>query len=180
MAHIKWDKQKMKVKLATQVFSSSVADALEYCNKHLQLPQFQGCEETVDFLRTIDAAFDVLNSRNPLAKGYKAPMRFSNRERTAAILQKAEATLLSLRDVNGHPVHSGKRRTCVIGLIASMRSALNIFHDLVEKDEAQCRYLLTYKLSQDHLELFFSSILYHIFRNNCHWENLALAFTETS
>uniref|UniRef100_A0AAV2JMX0 Transposable element P transposase-like GTP-binding insertion domain-containing protein n=1 Tax=Knipowitschia caucasica TaxID=637954 RepID=A0AAV2JMX0_KNICA len=49
--------------LATQVFSSSVADALEYCNQHLQLPQFRGCEETVDFLRTIDAAFDVLNIR---------------------------------------------------------------------------------------------------------------------
>uniref|UniRef100_A0AAV2LW01 Transposable element P transposase-like RNase H C-terminal domain-containing protein n=1 Tax=Knipowitschia caucasica TaxID=637954 RepID=A0AAV2LW01_KNICA len=38
------------------------------------------------------------------------------------------------------------------------RSAQNIFHDLVEKDDAQCRYLLTYKLSQDHLELFFSSV----------------------
>ncbi|KAJ3595028.1 hypothetical protein NHX12_004333 [Muraenolepis orangiensis] len=65
----------MKVKLATQVFSSSVADALEYCNTLLHLPQFRGCEEMVEFLRTIDAAFDVLNSRNPLEKGYKAPMR---------------------------------------------------------------------------------------------------------
>ena len=73
MAHIRWEKLKMKVKLATQVFSSSVADALEYCNTQLHLPQFRGCEETVEFLRTIDAAFDVLNSRNPLGKGYKAP-----------------------------------------------------------------------------------------------------------
>ncbi|CAL9688353.1 unnamed protein product [Knipowitschia caucasica] len=158
MAHIKWEKQKMKVMLATQVFSSSVADALEYCNQHLQLPQFRGCEETVDFLRTIDAAFDVLNSRNPLGKGYKAPMRTSNREQTAAILAKAESTLLSLRDGNGKSVHAGRRKTCIIGLIASARSAQNIFHDLVEKDDAQCRYLLTYKLSQDHLELFFSSV----------------------
>ena len=38
----------MKVKLAAQVFSQSVADALEYCNKELHLPQFRGCEETVD------------------------------------------------------------------------------------------------------------------------------------
>lgn len=81
MAHIGWKRQKMKVKPASQVFSSSVVDALEYCNKHLQLPQFKGCEETVNPLRTIDAAFDVLNSRNPLGKGDKAPMRTSNKER---------------------------------------------------------------------------------------------------
>ncbi|KAK1887406.1 DNA transposase THAP9 [Dissostichus eleginoides] len=86
MAHIRWEKQKMKVKLATQVFSSSVADALEFCNTQLHLPQFRGCEETVEFLRTIDAAFDVLNSRNPLGKGYKAPMRTSNKERAEKVL----------------------------------------------------------------------------------------------
>ncbi len=108
MAHIRWERQKMKVKLATQVFSSSVADALEYCNKHLHLPQFSGCEETVDFLRTIDAAFDVLNSRNPLGKGYKAPMRTSNKECTEKILLKAEKLLLDLKDAKGVPLHAGK------------------------------------------------------------------------
>jgi len=65
----------MKVNLVAQVFSSSVADALEFCNKELHLPQFHGSEETVEFLRTIDLAFDVLNSRNPLAKGSKPPLR---------------------------------------------------------------------------------------------------------
>lgn len=54
MAHIQWRNQKMKVNLAAQVFSSSVADALEFCNKELHLPQFHGSEETVEFLRTID------------------------------------------------------------------------------------------------------------------------------
>lgn len=33
-----------------------------------------------------------------------------------------------------------------------------IYEDLVEHPAAPCRYLLTYKLSQDHLELFFSVI----------------------
>ncbi|KAK7879527.1 hypothetical protein WMY93_033764 [Mugilogobius chulae] len=183
MAHIKWAKQKMKVKLA-QAFSSSVADALEYCNKNLQLPQFRGCEETVDFLRTIDAAFDVLNSRNPFGKGIDVNLArtlLSPTSRTesrgqarteldflmtlssfflslSVILQKAETTLLSLKDNDGKPLHCGKRRTCIIGFIASARSVLNIFHELVEKDNAQCRYLLTYKLSKDQLELFFSSV----------------------
>ena len=42
MAHIKWQQQKMKVNLAAQVLSSSVADAIEYCAFTLKLPQFQG------------------------------------------------------------------------------------------------------------------------------------------
>ena len=56
----------MKVRLAAQLFSSSVADALEYWEQQLKYPQFSGCAATVQFLRTIDAAFDALNSHNPL------------------------------------------------------------------------------------------------------------------
>ena len=41
-AHIRWYQQKMKVNLAAQTFSSSVADALEYCNSVLKLKQFEG------------------------------------------------------------------------------------------------------------------------------------------
>ncbi|KAJ8004332.1 hypothetical protein DPEC_G00158020 [Dallia pectoralis] len=36
MAHIQWRNQKMKVNLAAQLFSSSVADALEDCEQELQ------------------------------------------------------------------------------------------------------------------------------------------------
>jgi len=60
----------MKVNLAAQTFSASVADALEYCNVVLNLPDFKGCEATVKFIRTIDHLFDMLNSRNPFAKGF--------------------------------------------------------------------------------------------------------------
>lgn len=158
MAHIEWRKQKMKVNLATQVFSRSVADALEYCNKELNLPQFEGCEETVEFIRKIDGAFDVLNSRNPLGKGLKAPMKTTNQERTKNILQSAEEYLLGLKDGGGTPMHCGPRRTAIIGFIASSRSISKIFEELVLAPNARCRYLLTYKLSQDHLELFFSAI----------------------
>lgn len=35
MAHTRWERQKMKVNLATQVFRSSVADVLEYCNIYI-------------------------------------------------------------------------------------------------------------------------------------------------
>ena len=67
-SHILWKNQKMNVKLAAQVFSSGVATAIEYCDRVLKLPQFKGSEATVEFIRHVDASFDVLNSRNPIGK----------------------------------------------------------------------------------------------------------------
>ena len=53
-AHIDYQRNKMKVNLASQTCSASVADALEYCENDLHLPQFTGCAATVKFLRIID------------------------------------------------------------------------------------------------------------------------------
>lgn len=39
-AHIRWQPHKMKVNLAAQTLSTSVADALDSCNDHLNLPHF--------------------------------------------------------------------------------------------------------------------------------------------
>lgn len=61
----------MKVNLAAQVLSSSVADAIEYCNKDLRSQNVKGSGGTVEFLRQFDELFDVMNSRNPLGKGFK-------------------------------------------------------------------------------------------------------------
>ncbi|KAA8578776.1 hypothetical protein FQN60_016066 [Etheostoma spectabile] len=162
MAHINWRQQKMKVHLAAQLFSSSVADALEYCEQELNYPQFRGCAATVQFLRTVDAAFDVLNSRNPFGKGLKAPIKPSTKGRARAILEKAESCLRGLKVKNKSNnlvyMHATQKKTPICGFIACGRSVINIYEDLVERPSAPCRYLLTYKLSQDHLELFFPAV----------------------
>ena len=152
-AHIQWKKQKMKVNLAAQMFSSSVADALQYCNEGLKLPQFAGCEATVTFIRTIDGAFDVLNSRHPLGKGAKAPMKQANQEQSLNTLQDAEQYISGLKDAAGTCMHLGPRKTGYIGFIASIRSVTRLSLELVVAPDAPMEYLLTYKLSQDHLEL---------------------------
>ncbi|KAL2085045.1 hypothetical protein ACEWY4_020563 [Coilia grayii] len=161
LAHIEWRNQKMKVHLAAQLFSSSVADALEYCEQELKRPQFSGCGATVHFLRTVDAAFDVLNSRNPLGKGHKAPLKPSTIHRARGILEEMESLLRGLKvrqkDALVH-LHRTKSKTTIFGFIACCKSVISIYEDLVEQPAAPCRYLLTYKLSQDHLELFFSAI----------------------
>ncbi|KAG5872970.1 hypothetical protein JTB14_027649 [Gonioctena quinquepunctata] len=59
----------MKVELATQTLSSSVADAIEFLKDDLKVPDFQSAGPTIHFLRMVDIAFDILNSRSPVAKG---------------------------------------------------------------------------------------------------------------
>lgn len=62
----------------------------------------------VEFLRTIDNAFDVLNSRNPQRKRYKASMTTSNRACAEEILLKAQQALLEVKDQRGILLHAVK------------------------------------------------------------------------
>lgn len=68
LAKIRYWRSKMKVALAAQTLSQSVADALEYCEKDLKLKEFQGSEAIITFIRSIDCLFDFLNSQNPYGK----------------------------------------------------------------------------------------------------------------
>lgn len=67
---MEWEHNKMKVKLAAQVISTSVADALEFL-KTRDIEIFRDCEETIKFIRVVDKLFDFLNSRNPYGKSFK-------------------------------------------------------------------------------------------------------------
>ena len=52
-SHIQWRKQKMKINLAAQTLSASVAGALEYSTV-IALPQFSDSAAKVKFLRIFD------------------------------------------------------------------------------------------------------------------------------
>ena len=156
--HINWKQQKMKVNLAAQALSSSVANALEYCGKELKLPKFQGCEATVEFIRMFDHLFDILNSRNPLAKGYKAPLRPTNKFTWDAFLTDVYDYIIKLENSTGVKMCKTKRKTGFIGFLIGINSIRQMFHDLVESKSPPLQYVLTYKMSQDHLELFFCAI----------------------
>ena len=157
-AHIKWKQQKMKVKLASQAFSASVADAIEYCNKVLGLPQFAGSEATVRFIRLFDHLFDVLNSRSCVGKGFKRGLSASTKYIWEPFLDSATKYIWALSSPDGQPMYKTRRKTGFIGYLASIQSTKNVFLDLVESKSYQIKYLLMYKFSQDHLELFFGAI----------------------
>lgn len=74
--HIFYNNKKMSVRLATQVISSSVADALEFLQKHRST--FSGAAATIEFIRIFDRLFDVMNVRNRFGKGFKSPLTLKN------------------------------------------------------------------------------------------------------
>jgi hypothetical protein len=91
--HIKFEKHEMNVRLAAQTLSSSVADAIEFLDIDMNKPKFQNSSGTVKFTRTIDRLFDMLNSRSPIGKGYKQPLRQSNKSVYEEILNYSKLIL---------------------------------------------------------------------------------------
>ena len=95
--HIKFEKHKMNVRLAAQTLSSSVADAIEFLDISMKNSNFKNGNGTVKIVRIIDRLFDMLNSRNPIAKGYKQPLRLANKATYEEILRSTAEYLLSLK-----------------------------------------------------------------------------------
>ena len=73
-------------------------DAIEFCDRDLKLPLFAGSSATVEFIRLINRIFDVLNSRNPCARGWKAPLRPSSQTTWEPFLEEARLYLIRLED----------------------------------------------------------------------------------
>lgn len=52
------------------------------------------------------------------------------------------------------PIILGGRKIFVLGFIITMESTLNVAYQLLNKLQSPLKFVLTYKMSQDHLELF--------------------------
>lgn len=60
--HVEWKRNPMNVRLASQTFSNSVADSLQFLMDQ-GIPEFQGAEATIDFVRRMDKLFNIFNSK---------------------------------------------------------------------------------------------------------------------
>ena len=157
MAHVNFEQSKMNVKLAAQALSNSVGTAIEHCEVGLRMPEFEGSKGTVKFIKTIDHLFDILNSRNPCAK---ATLRLDNQESWAPFLEEAYDYIRHLKNPAGKFMFKTQAKTGFIGFMVAIRSVEGIFEDLVGGLGSPLRYILTYKFSQDHLELWFGAVRY--------------------
>jgi hypothetical protein len=144
---------------------TSVADSLEFC-LHQGLPQFKGCEPTVDFIRRIDTLFDIMNSRNALGKYCKAPLCPSIVHIWSQVLEDTRDYIAGLRDKTGTPITATNRKTGFIGFLVAIQAVTAIFQEHIvgsPNSPPPLKYLLTHKLSQDQLEHFFGCICLYWF-----------------
>jgi hypothetical protein len=147
----------MKVRLAVQIFSRSVAAALDFCNKDLNLKSFADSEGTSNFCRKLNDIFDALNSRNLLSKSsWGKPLTLEDITSFTTFFESSIQYISTLHTPDGQNILMTRRRTGFIGLIICLTSVQNMVDDLIKTKILD--YILTYKVSQDHIEMFFSAI----------------------
>jgi len=158
----------MKVKLATQLLSQSVADALKFCKDTLKPHEFNNAGAIISFIELFNKGFDILNSRYINCVEFKKALCNENIEEIRLFTNHFCTYIKGLKilenDSNFIPVLQSKRKTGFIGFIVSLNSLLKLYSTLIESNKLS--HIKAYKLSQDHLELFFCSIRSHGGFNN--------------
>ena len=163
--HIKWHNQKMKVAVAAQTLSSSVAADMIYL-RNLNVKQFEKCEQTAEFIQNINDIFDILNTKSKFGKRFKIPLTLENYAELRAHLLDIISYLKKLKDVDGTKLVDGPRKTFILGFAVSANSILAIAKNLLSREHNNFKYVLTYRFSQDQIEMFFSKI-----RGRFGWNN---------
>ncbi|XP_032095670.1 DNA transposase THAP9 [Sapajus apella] len=143
----------LKVNCAAQLFSESVASALEYLLS-LGLPPFQNCIGTIHFLRLINNLFDIFNSRNCYGKGLKGPLLPETYSKINHVLIEAKTIFVTLSDTSNNQIIQGKQKLGFLGFLLNAESLKWLYQNYVFPKVMPFPYLLTYKFSHDHLELF--------------------------
>lgn len=152
--HIFYNNRKMNVKIAAQTLSSGVADALEFL-QNKNHPDFVGCGPTIKFIRVIDRLFDFLNSRDPYGKHFKGPINKNNLLKSIEQLEYCYDYLSQLK-IEEILVLKHSRKTFALGFMSDINSIKILAERLLQ--QLDFKYILTYKFSQDHLELLFACI----------------------
>lgn len=94
---------------------------------------------SVLFILFIFRSFDILNSRNPHAKGFKAPINNINKDVKRASLLKAKHLMLNLTDHQGNLICESTRKTGPLGFAVAITSVLYLV-DTYIKPEGPLKY----------------------------------------
>lgn len=162
--HIEWADRKMHVRTAVETLSRSTAESMDFLMKK-GVPQFTGATETINFIKIHDSLWDVMNSRrikHNASNIYQSALNPANKNEVFVFLHKAKEYILSME------VKDPKTNRLVLlvksiwktgfrGFITDIISLIAIYEELVEKHH-WLMFFATYRISQDHLEMFFGKI----------------------
>jgi len=161
----------MKVKLATQLLRRSVADALKFCRDNLKLPDFKDSGPTIQFIKYFNDAFDILNSRSINQYGKSKTVCTKNIMEINAFFEEFSnyiKKLLLVEYKNGLITHvlilKSARKTGFLGFLICCESLNSLYNHYLKPNLLE--YICFYKLSQDHIELFFGTIRSHSSHND--------------
>jgi hypothetical protein len=161
--HVLFQKNKMKVKLAVQVLSKSVANSLLTMSQ-LGIEHFENVGATVQYLELFDSLYDIMNSRTLAETFGKAPLQQKNEEDWKSVFQKAVVYISGLKTASGQNVLHSNRYASFLGWLVNIKTMTELFSYIVKTGDL--KFILTFKLSQDPLENFFSSIRMACGNNN--------------
>lgn len=125
--HIEFDKNKMCVKLAAQLFSNSVTNSLSYLTLH-GCNGFENCAPTSKFIQIINNLFDVFNSTDKDRKDayniFKKPVSkiFAFLETTTTYLKK-----IKLKGKLGKHIIDTRLRTGIKGFLINITSLKSMY-----------------------------------------------------
>jgi len=172
--HVYFSNEKMKVFLAVQVLSSSTSLALTYVEKELNHPHFKGTAATAEFCKNFNDIFDLLNTKNIFCKTPGTAVTVNSLPALIIQINKFVEYISSLqiyvpikRKTKDNDISATKSvlkcvlqtttvRTGFAGLIICLKNLYALCYDLLTKKI--CNYFLSYKISQDHVEMFFALI----------------------
>lgn len=140
--------------LAAQTLSDSVADAITYLSKHKT--SFSKAGSTAEFIKFINNAFDILNSRSKFStKPFNRAISDETLTKYIDFTNSFTSYINEFKFIDGTKIVKSNRKTDFIGMILSLQNSIDMFQELRLKGSIS--YFLTYKISQDHIETTFSA-----------------------
>lgn len=123
----------------------------------------------IKYLESFNNLFDVLNSRNWNGKTYRMPLGQTTKEKYFQLLDEAEICIRGLQiddpiinkkkktiKAQRIPLIASKWRTGFVGFVVGIEGLRQMFKNHI--DSNALKFLLTFKLSQDHLDTLFALI----------------------
>lgn len=137
--------ERMRVKFATQVFSDSVAAGMMTMVTRKQLGI--ECMDTIELIKNMNRLFDLMNSSN-------SSNAFKGSVKDIFFLNSMVQFFNNLQIHNSAGKNVTKILKCCKGWCITINAILQLFEDL----KNDYRFLMTRRLCQDCLELFFGQI----------------------
>lgn len=145
----------MKVKLAAQTLTGCALQFVAKCiPERLQSP-----DKTAKFCKIFNDAFDILNVRTMYPEPSNCNLHLPLTDENVEHLKESAHNIISyIKEITDHklqPILESERKIGFLGFIICLTNIFDLFTLLKEKG---LKYMLIYKLSQDHLETFFSAL----------------------